>query len=492
MRRIFILIALSLVVASGLVIWGYLNFKSPEQAISESKAEDSHKEDGIIKLNENAIKSAGIVIEDVKKMVIDDYLTATGEVKANAEKEAYITSRIPGKVVEVKVSLGNNIDKGETLVIIDSVDVAQVKADLIGAAANLKKVEVNLERERLLYNNKAKVVEMIKKGIKSEEAITTLKDVELGKAKADILRPLARLELAESNLKRVKELYHDNISSMKEVVAAEKEYTSAMVEFQTGVEEMFLNAKQELAKAEAEYTSVKAEMERMRQTLHLYGFSNKEIETATDESRRHEHPPIPIVSPFKGRIVERMVTVGEVVDTSTKLFKIVDLSTVWVWANVYEKDLGKVKVGQTAYITVTPYPDRVFIGKITYISDTVDPAARIVKVRAELENPPTPPFTKGGQGGLLKPEMFASVKISTGGKENAITIPESAIQRDGENTIVFVARDENTFEKRVVSIGPEVDGYHQVLSGLKEGERIVTKGAFTLKSESLKGLMEEE
>ena len=139
-------------------------------------------------------------------------------------------------------------------------------------------------------------------------------------------------------------------------------------------------------------------------------------------------------------------------------------------------------MGQEIFITVTPYPDRVFTGRITYISDTVDPATRTVKVRAELEN-----FER-----LLKPEMFATVKILTGKGENLLAVPESAIQREGENTIVFVVRDENTFEKRVVSIGPEVGGYNQIISGLKEGERLVTKGAFTLKSESLKGLMEEE
>ncbi len=492
MKRIFILIALSLMIASGLVIWGYLNFKSPEQTISELKAEDRHKEDGIIKLNENAIKSAGIVIEDVKKMVIGDYITATGEVKANIEKEAYITPRLPGKVVEVKYRLGDDVNNGEVLARVDSVETEEIRAGFIGAAANLKAAEANLEKEKLLYNNKAKVLDAVKKGIKSEEAITILKDAELGKTKADILRPLARLELGEANLKREKELLQDNISSMKEVVAAEKEYASAMIEFQTGVEEMFLNAKQEFTKAEAEYMSAKARMEERREHFYHYGFSDTEIDEMIEEPRKYGHATIPIIAPFKGRIVERMVTVGQVVDTSIKLFRLIDLSIVWVWANINEKDIGKVKIGQTVYITVTPYPDRVFTGKITYISDTIDPATRIIKVRAELENPPTPPFTKGGQGGLLKPEMFATVKISTGGKENAITIPESAVQRDGENIIVFVARDENTFEKRVVSIGSEVDGYHQVLSGLKEGERIVTKGAFTLKSESLKGLMEEE
>jgi len=482
MRRIFILIALSLMIASGFAIWVYLNFKSPEQAISESKAEDSHKEDGIIKLNENAIKSAGIVIEEAQKREINNYITTTGEVKANNENEVYITPRIPGKVVKVKVRLGEDVDKGEILARIDSVETEEIRAGFIGAAANLKAAEANLEKERLLYNNKAKVMDAVKKGIRSEEAITILKDAELGKAKADILKPLARLELGEANLKRERELYQDNISSMKEVIAAEKEHTGARIEFQTAVEEMFLNTKNELAKAEAEYMSAKARMEERREHFYHYGFLNTEIDEMVDESRKYGHATIPIIAPFKGRIVERIVAVGQVVDISTKLFKLIDLSTVWVWANIYEKDLGMVKKGQEIFITVTPYPDRVFTGRITYISDTVDPATRTVKVRAELEN-----FER-----LLKPEMFATVKILTGKGENLLAVPESAIQREGENTIVFVVRDENTFEKRVVSIGPEVGGYNQIISGLKEGERLVTKGAFTLKSESLKGLMEEE
>ena len=530
MKKKIIVIAIFMVFA-GFFVWKYYNSLSPspliplnkggqrglssEQGDSKGVVSEIKHEEGIIRLDEKAIKSAGIVIEDVKKMAIDNYITATGEVKANAEKEAYITPRIPGKVVEVKARLGEDADKGEILARIDSVETEEIRAGFIGAAANLKAAEANLEKERLLYNNKAKILDRVKNVITSEDAITFLENTELGKAKADILKPLTRLELAESNLKRERELYQDNISSMKEVIAAEKEHTGARIEFQTAVEEMFLNAKNELAKAEAEYMSAKARIEERREHFYHYGFSDTEIDEMVDESRKYGHATIPIIAPFKGRIVERVVTVGQVVDISTKLFKLIDLSTVWVWANIYEKDLGRVKIGQTAYITVTPYPDRVFTGKITYISDTIDPATRTVKVRAELENPPSPliPLNKGGQRGLsngqrglLKPEMFAAVKIDVG-RGFSLAVPESAIQREGENTIVFVARDENTsssaspragvrggliFLKRVVAIGPEVDGYHPVLSGLKEGERLVTKGAFTLKSESLKRLMEEE
>lgn len=94
--------------------------------------------------------------------------------------------------------------------------------------------------------------------------------------------------------------------------------------------------------------------------------------------------------------------------------------------------------------------------------------------------------------GMLKPEMFATVKISANENERALAIPASAVQREGDKTIVFVAKGELEFEKRTVGIGPQLDGFHQVISGIKEGERIVVKGVFTLKSETMKGMMEEE
>lgn len=92
---------------------------------------------------------------------------------------------------------------------------------------------------------------------------------------------------------------------------------------------------------------------------------------------------------------------------------------------------------------------------------------------------------------MLKPEMFAAIRISAG-KRHVLAIPVSAVQREGEKSIVFVEKGENSFEKRVVDSGPPLNGFHEVFSGVKEGERVVINGAFTLKSEGLKGLMEGE
>ncbi len=130
---------------------------------------------------------------------------------------------------------------------------------------------------------------------------------------------------------------------------------------------------------------------------------------------------------------------------------------------------------------MSPYPEKIFKGKISYISEVIDPETRGVKVRVEVQN----------AKGLLKPEMFATVKITTSEKEKVLAVPESALQRDGDKTVVFVAKDEHEFEKRTVEAGPRLNGIHRILSGLQEGETVVVKGAFTLKSEGQKGELAE-
>jgi RND family efflux transporter MFP subunit len=150
--------------------------------------------------------------------------------------------------------------------------------------------------------------------------------------------------------------------------------------------------------------------------------------------------------------------------------------------DIYEKDLANLKIGTGAKVSTAAFPDKTFQGRVSNIGDMLDEKSRTVKARVTVDN----------TGGLLKPGMFASVIIASGKAENTLAVPASALQRVGEKLIAFVARDATTFEKRDVTVGPEMSGMHQVLSGLKPGERVVTKGAFILKSETMKGLIEGE
>lgn len=189
-----------------------------------------------------------------------------------------------------------------------------------------------------------------------------------------------------------------------------------------------------------------------------------------------------IRSPFAGVVVKVVAAPGEAVDPSSELFQIADLSRVWVQAEVYEKDLGRIRIGQTALISVDTYPGQTFSGKMTYMSDVLDPQTRTVKVRCEVPNP----------GIKLKLDMFASVSLPTTFSKRVLAVPASAIQQVETKTVVFVQKAPTKFEQREVKTGQTVNGNTEILSGLQGGEPVVKTGSFHLKSIVLGGTLGDE
>lgn len=184
-----------------------------------------------------------------------------------------------------------------------------------------------------------------------------------------------------------------------------------------------------------------------------------------------------IKAPIDGVITDRKSTVGESVTKETEIYVISEPAELWVFAEVKERDVGAVKVGQDAAFTVLAYPEEKFRGKVVRVGNRIEAESRTLEVRIEVKN----------EDGRLKPGMFADIEIVTTVEENVLLIAESAVQNEGEQKLAFVARGENRFEKRVIKTGVEQGGRVQVLDGIKEGEIVVTEGAFILKSELLKG-----
>jgi len=179
-----------------------------------------------------------------------------------------------------------------------------------------------------------------------------------------------------------------------------------------------------------------------------------------------------ITAPMPGIVVAVSVAPGEVIEPEKELFSVVDLSTVWVQAEVYEKDVGRIRPGQTALIQVDTYADRRFTGRVAYIADVVDPKTRTVKVRCEVAN----------EAMLLKLDMFATVNLPTIVARRAIAVPEGAIQQVNGKPIVFIRASDESFEVRPVTTGMTAYGLTEITSGLTAGELVATHGAFHLKS----------
>jgi multidrug efflux pump subunit AcrA (membrane-fusion protein) len=192
--------------------------------------------------------------------------------------------------------------------------------------------------------------------------------------------------------------------------------------------------------------------------------------------------PLELKAPINGVIIDRKSAPGELVGKDKEIYTISDPTDLWVIAEVKERDIGAVKVGQDASFSVLAYPGETFRGKIVRIGNQVEAQSRTLEVRIEVNN----------ADGRLKPGMFADVEITTTILWDTIVIPDTALQTDEESQIVFVALDENKFQKRVVKLGMEQHGRVQVIEGLKVGEKLVTEGSFILKSEMLKAELGEE
>jgi len=211
----------------------------------------------------------------------------------------------------------------------------------------------------------------------------------------------------------------------------------------------------------------------LRSKLQRFGLAEADLQGSSITS---------IPSPLTGIVISMQAAPGEVVDPGMELFSIADISEVWVQAEVYEKDLGRIRIGQSTFISVDTYPDQRFSGKVAYISDALDPKTRTAKVRCEVTN----------QDLRLKLDMFVSVDLPTTFSQRAVAVPIAAIQQVDDRKVVFVRGAETKFEARTIQAGREVDGKVEVISGLQEGEPVVVDGAFHLKAILAGGTFGEE
>ena len=233
------------------------------------------------------------------------------------------------------------------------------------------------------------------------------------------------------------------------------------------------------ATAVAGINSQKAELARIEEKMHRFGLTDEEIKATVNASGGHGHREVSrstLRAPFNGVVTKYDVAEGEVVGSDRELFTIADLSTVWVQADVYEKDIATVRKGLSVKVSVDSYPGEFFDGRITYVSDALDPKTRTAKVRCEVPNP----------NGKLKLDMFASIEIPTPKGRSAVMVPSTAIQQIEDRQLVFVRITETEFERRDVKLGSREGEFVEIMSGIRLGDRVVTKGSFDVKSTLLR------
>ncbi len=239
----------------------------------------------------------------------------------------------------------------------------------------------------------------------------------------------------------------------------------------------------EYKRAQADVATARGAMTNVERKLQRFGMTPKELEQLREGSASSDSRSRTVVrAPFAGAVTAANVAPGDIVDTERELFTISDLSTVWVLGDLYQKDIASVRAGQRTEISTETYPGELFVGRITNVSDVLDPTTRTAKVRAEVPN----------RDRRLKVQMFVTMQIPTSAERPAVVVPAMAVQQIDDDTVVFVQTGDDTFQKRIVRAGVGIGGVVPIDTGLKAGERVVTDGAFMLKSKLKAGSIEAE
>lgn len=259
-----------------------------------------------------------------------------------------------------------------------------------------------------------------------------------------------QLSLAERTARRQKLLYEAGAGAFKDLEQAASD---------------FLNAQSDLKTAQGQVTAAR---NRLRAP-----FGKNDAEIAKIEATHQVDRVAEILSPISGTVTSRKVSPGQFVraDNTDPMFSIGDLSSMWLIANVAEIDIPLIKVGQEVAVQVMAYPGEVFRAHITYVGASVDPAVHRLTVRAEIPNPDS----------RLKPDMFASFRIQTGGPTRSPSVPADAIVREGDGTMTaWVTMDRKRLVRRTVKVGLQQDGLAQIVEGLQAGELVATESALFL------------
>jgi len=432
-------------------MWNKKSDTSVSVETSEKKEEDGHSENETgkeVKLDPESLTSAGIETEGVTQRPAIARLYVTGAVELNPEKTEMATPLVGGRIEKVLFGVGDYVNQGAVVAVISSPQLAQLHGKMHEARTRYELAQRNLARVQ-----------------KSENRVA-------------VLQAKARLDEADATLKRTRRLIELGAGAGKDLISAETNYKTAKADydFQSNI-----SLNKEIQEAKAEVETSRVDVSHIEDEMRSLGVP---VDSGKTDDHSKDTSLVSVRSPLAGIITERKFNAGAGIDAATPLFAISNLSTVYVIANVPESSVGKLSVGSVAEIKSTSVGT--INGRVAYIDPRLDETSRTARVRLEVQNP----------NGSLRAGMFTEVGFYAGTSEatgQELVVNSEAIQREGDKTIVFIPKEDEpgAFEIREVEIGGDTEGYTVIKSGLEIGEKVVTKGSFTLKTQMQKGEMGE-
>ncbi|HQR45282.1 MAG TPA: efflux RND transporter periplasmic adaptor subunit [Thermoanaerobaculia bacterium] len=358
-----------------------------------------------MKLTAAAIAEAGIATWKVQVVDLSHLLSLNGSVGYDENRLLQVAANVKGRVVSTPVDLGAHVQHGDSLLVIESVD--------------------------------------------------------LGRAREEFVKELSAFNVAARAYERSKKLVEANAISAGEFQAREGDF---------------------LAK--------KAAVTSAERTLHLLGDGEETVarlraNAASDSHSAADGATFTLRAPFAGRVIDRKVTPGALFEALQPLLTLADLRSVWVFLNVYEKDLALLHEGLPVAIRTEAFPQETFRGRVDFLGGVVDKETRTVRVRATVDNPRE----------RLRPGLFVTAQVDVPKPKSEahpiVAVPQSAIQTLEGRTNVFVQTAPGVFDRHLVELGHSFEGFTEILAGVKAGDVVVTEGSFVLKSEFAKASLVE-
>lgn len=401
-------------------------YGSAEEALAAAKAApEENAADAISFLKEQQWR-VGLTTAPAEPRDLVERLTVPGRVIVPAGAGAIVGSPVTGKAAPPEGKgfprVGEKVEQGQVLAVVEPSVAGAEAVQLVANQAQLQTLDADLAVKQLEIETKVRTAEL---------ALTRTQDT----------------------LDRRRKLSDEGITAGKELLTAEHEVRLARAELDG------------LRKVLQPYVDARSRLARVLDKMKAAG----------DGDQRGDMR-VTLRSPIAGTIVEANVTSGELINTSRKLFYVVNLDTLWIEANVSEYDLARVRQAPGASYRLAAYPDHIVPilgggGRLIDLGAVVDPDTRTVPIRYEIPN----------KDGSLRVGMFADLLVETNRRQTALAVPKDAVVDEGGEVVAYVQRGGETFERRRVEIGIRDASQIEIRSGLAAGERVATKGAYTIR-----------
>jgi len=460
-----------------------------EHGVAKIDCDDCRFEVGAVKVQPDVAKAL-LKPAKVEQREIVPTLRFTGSVQLDTSRVTDVTPPAAGRLVKVNARLGQAVKKGDILAVVHSGEFGEAKAAYLDAYTKLEIARKEQERQAAVGAALAKLIARLDKAdggdpLADPRKLQAASKEPLGEWKSKLLGAAARLRLARSVHDREKALLDKQVSTRAEFEQAEQELHTTEAELAALIEEAQLNLKLDALRAETAVRQAEAAADAAEQRLHIFGVDHELCEGIRARKDNGDFAQLPVKAPMAGTVTAQHVTEGRYVKDETALFTLADLSNLWVWCNVYERDLAALQAGMAggkplqAAARVAAFGDESFCGTIDLVDSSVDEHTRTVRVRVQLDN----------TQGKLKAGMFATVEVKLPNGKRAALVPREAVLADDGKQFVFQEIKDGLWLRRDVVTGRSQDGLVEVVSGLDAGATVAAGGAFMLKSDILRGKM---